>query len=397
MRHLIIFHLAILVGVILSDSLFAQKLSTVTVGNTQQLQRAASNAKPGTRILIAPGTYRGGLSFRRLRGAIGKPIILAAQDAKRPPVFKGGNSGFQFSEPAYLELHDLIITGASGNGLNIDDGSSFETPAHHILLRNLVIRDIGPKGNRDGIKLSGVDQFRVENCTLERWGTGGSAIDMVGCHDGVVSGCTFRYNDRVFANGVQTKGGSRDIKIQKCRFEHCGNRGVNIGGSTGLQYFRPKLQGYEAKDITVEDCTFIGGTAAVAFVGVDGAIVRNNTIYKPTRWVMRILQENQQSQFVPCRNGAFTNNIVVFHSNDVRTLANIGGGTNPKTFQFSKNVWYCLDRPQVTERIVRTLPTKESGGVYGRDSLFEKPEKGNLKLKRNSPVRFAGPRNSGND
>ena len=41
--------------------------------------------------------------------------------------------------------------------------------------------------------------------------------------------------------------------------------GVNIGGSTGRAYFRPRPEGFEAKDITVEDCTFVGSGAA--FVG----------------------------------------------------------------------------------------------------------------------------------
>ncbi len=42
---------------------------------------------------------------------------------------------------------------------------------------------------------------------------------------------------------------------------------MNVGGSTGLAYFRPKSPGYEAKDITVEDCTFIGSQDADCFRG----------------------------------------------------------------------------------------------------------------------------------
>ena len=173
------------------------------------------------------------------------------------------------------------MSGATGNGINIDDGGSPDTPAHHVVLRGLVVRDIGPTGNRDGIKLSGVDDFRVEGCTVERWGDRGSGIDMVGCHRGEVVGCTFRHGDRQGDNGVQAKGGSGEIMIRRCRFEHAGQRAVNLGGSTGLAYFRPRPQGYEAKDITVEDCTFVGSMAPVAFVGVDGAAVRHNTIYRP--------------------------------------------------------------------------------------------------------------------
>ena len=87
----------------------------------------------------------------------------------------------------------------------------------------------------------------------------------------------------------------------------------NIGGSTELQFFRPPLKPgeahWEAKHIRVEGNTFIGGGAAVAFVGVDGAVVRYNTIYHPDRWVIRILQETTEPGFVACRNGRFERNL----------------------------------------------------------------------------------------
>mgnify|MGYP006193671343 CR=1 FL=1 len=40
----------------------------------------------------------------------------------------------------------------------------------------------------------------------------------------------------------------------------------------------------------------------VAFVGVDGATFRHNTIYRPTKWVLRILQESQEPRFVRTRD-----------------------------------------------------------------------------------------------
>jgi hypothetical protein len=254
----------------------------------------------------------------------------------------------------------------------------------------LTIRDIGPAGNRDGIKLSGVDDFRVESCVIERWGSTGSGIDMVGCHDGRITGCTFRHRRSDAGRGVQIKGCSKDVTVQKCRFENAGGRAVNLGGSTGLPYFRPKPSRYEAKDVTVEDCTFIGSMAPVAFVGVDGAIVRYNTIYRPTRWVARILQETQLQEFVPCRNGRFTNNLVVFRDDELRTAVNVGGGTAPQTFKFAQNHWYCINNPRRSDRI--SLPVKETGGTYGRAPQFRDAKAGDLRLKMTSPVRNAGVR-----
>ena len=173
-----------LLVLLLSQSAMSQ---TVMVNTRDQIVKAVQQAKPGTTILIAPGTYQGGLHFNGLQGEEGKPIILAAADKENPPVFKGRNSSFHLTDPAFVELYNLVLTEARGNGINIDDGGSYDTPAHHVVLRGLTIRDVGPEGNRDGIKLSGLDNFRVEDCTIERWGDRGSGIDMVGCHDGTVN------------------------------------------------------------------------------------------------------------------------------------------------------------------------------------------------------------------
>ena len=131
--------------------------------------------------------------------------------------------------------------------------------------------------------------------------------------------------------------------------------------------------------------------ASSVSAGVDGANVHHNTIYRPTRWIMRILQENQNSEFVPCRNGRFSNNVVAFRSGEVSSAVNIGAKTDPKSFQFANNFWYCIDRPEKAKRIVH-LPTAEAGGAYSHSPEFIDPEHGNLKLHRGSPVRHAGPR-----
>lgn len=367
----------------------APEAATVTVADTEQLRRALAEAGPGTTVRIAPGTYRGGVSARGLRGEAGRPIVLTAADPERPPVFEGGDSGLHLSDPAYVELHDLIVAGVRGNGLNIDDGGSYDSPAHHVRLRGLVVRDIGPQGNRDGIKLSGVDDFRVEGCTVERWGSGGSGIDMVGCHRGTITGCTFRHGNSVGDSGVQAKGGSTDILIVRCRFEHAGQRAVNLGGSTGMAYFRPRPLSYEARDITVEDCTFTGSMTPVAFVGVDGAVVRYNTIYRPKRWGLRILQETRQPGFVPSRNGHFTDNLIAFRSDEMAVPINVGDGTAPETFTLARNAWYCLDAPQ---RSRPKLPIPEADGVYGVDPHFRDAGRGDLGLQPGSPVGRAGAR-----
>lgn len=363
----------------------------IRVRNADELLRAARTARPGTTILLEPGTYRGGLTLNNLRGTAQQPILIAAANPDERPVIEGGNSCLHLTNPVHVELQNLVLTGARANGLNIDDGGSFDTPAHHVKLVGLAVKDIGSDRNHDGIKLSGVDDFLIENCVVQRWGQKGSGIDMVGCHRGVISESTFREGDKVFGNAVQMKGGSRNITVSYCRFENAGGRAINIGGSTGLPYFRPKPQGYEAKEITVADCTFIGSMAPIAYVGVDGANVHHNTIYRPTRWGIRILQENRNEEFVACRNGQFSNNIVVFRSDELGTMVNVGTGTDPESFKFSENFWYCIDRPEQSKRSVQ-LPTFENNGIYGQNPKFRNAEQGDFRLAPDSSAKGYGPR-----
>ena len=344
---------------------------------------AVRAAKAGDTVRVAAGTYSGSFYFENLHGTAGKPILIAAADPQNPPVIAGS---LHFSEVSHLELRSFTFRGAKGNSLNIDDGGSYETPSHHVTLRNLRILESGSGGNQDGIKLSGVDHFQIEECEVVGWSDGGSGIDMVGCHHGKIVQCQFRRG----GNGIQAKGGSAEITIQKCRFEDCRSRGINLGGSTGMEYFRPPVKSmppngkYEAKGITVTRCVFVGGGAPVAFVGVESAIVDFCTIYRPGRWAIRMLQETREPGFVPSGKSAFRDNIVVFRSTGwSEGGVNIGPGTAPQTFRFARNLWYCEDRP---DRSRPHLPTPETDGGYGADPLFRNPEQGDFRLKATSPA-----------
>lgn len=356
-----------------------------TVSSLTELQSALRAARPGAQILLEPGEYRGGGHFANVKGTAKAPIVIRARDPKNPPRVVGP---IQFSSIEHVEIHDLVLTRAPSNGINIDDGGTVTKPSRNILLKNLRVSDL-PKGNHDGIKLSGVDDFRVENCTIERWG--GSGIDMVGCHRGVITGCTFRDGGD---NAVQTKGGSSDILVERSRFENAGQRALNIGGSTGLEFFRPSLASqtkgsyYEAKNISVQGCAFLGSVAPIAFVGVDGALVSFNTIYNPGRWAIRILQETRQPGFVPSRNGVFSDNIVVFQSSQWASGGvNVGDGTAPDSFRFARNWWFCSDRP---ERSQPSLPSRETDGKSGVDPLLLNPGKGDLGVRSGSPAGKVG-------
>jgi len=356
----------------------------VDVTDDAGLQAALRRAAAGTRIRIAPGRYQPGVFASGLKGAPNRPIVIEGADPEKPPLFEGGQTGWQLSDCEHVTLRNLAVRGQQANGINIDDGGSLETPARHIVLERIRVADVGPQGNFDGIKLSGVDDIAVRDCTVEGWG--GQAIDLVGCHRAVIENCTFRGRPGFSqSTGPQTKGGSNQIVIRRCLFLDAGSRAVNLGGSTGLAYFRPRGALYEARDICVEGCTFVGSQTPVAFVGVEGAVVRYNTIYRPGKWVLRILQETNQPGFAPCGNNRFERNLIVYRRGDVQIAANVGPHTRPDTFAFADNLWFCEDRPEASRP---DLPAAETGGAYGVDPRLDSPDDHRFRPQNPQAARF---------
>lgn len=82
----------------------------------------------------------------------------------------GGKTTFQFSRCLGLTLRHLQIPGQSMNGLNLDEGGLRDQPVAGITLEKIEINDIGPPGNPDGIKCSGLTGLTIRDCTISGWG-----------------------------------------------------------------------------------------------------------------------------------------------------------------------------------------------------------------------------------
>lgn len=337
------------------------------------LDAAAATAAPGTAIRIHAGSYAGDAYIAGLAGTAEAPIWIGGAPGEERPVFEGGGVSMQLSGVRWVVVHDLEIRNMSDNGLNIDDAGATADPeaARGVVVRGVSIHDIGTGGNNDCLKLSGVNDFAVLDSEFQRCGgTGGSAIDHVGCHHGVIAGSHF-HDLQSSANSVQTKGGSEDVEIYANVFEHAGERAVNMGGSTGFEYFRPPLdpnaENAEARDIRVIANVFVGSMSPVALVGCTGCLVANNTMIDPEHWVLRVLQETESTDgygFAPSGNNRVIGNLVVFSRALVGTVVNVGPGTAPETFEFGHNLWYAADAPQQSDP---ALPVAEQGGVVGVD------------------------------
>ncbi len=351
-----------------SFSIFASRAyaKTLHVGTGQTYSSpvaAASAALPGDTILLHAGTYSGPYFISNLLGNKNAWIVFRGE-SKDLVTFQGGSEALHFSHIEFVKIQDISFTGQTGNGMNIDDNGNSSTPSKNFVVHNCRFRYMGAQGNNDFLKLSGLDSFEVTNCTFLKGATGGSGIDMVGCHYG-----NFRYNtfDSLGSNCIQAKGGTQYILIENNTFRDGGQRSVNLGGSTGLQFFRPIDAKFEAADIQVYANVFIRGVVPIAYVGSENVDVANNTIYMPEKWVIRILQETvDTSRFVPCRNGIFRNNIIFF-SSAVTTHVNIGPNTAPQSFLFSHNLWY---NSSVPTQSTPSLPVTETSAIIGQNPIF---------------------------
>ena len=347
------------------------------------LEEAANDAVPGDSIIVHDGTYPGGVFVGDLQGTAAQWISILAAPGETV-IFEGGTNAWQFTDAAYLQIDGFVFQHQTGNGLNFDDGGSYETPAHHIIFDHCTFRDMNASGNNDLLKLSGIDSFVVRNCTFLNGAAGGSGIDMVGCHDSYIYENHF---ENLGSNSIQAKGGTKNIWIERNTFINGGARAVNLGGSTGLQFFRPLDAPYESAELKVHANVFTGSEAPIAFVGTINTEVINNTIYLPTKWVMRILQETvDTSRFPPCGNNTFRNNII-YIDDRVNVECNIGPNTAPETFTFSNNLWFHNTQPGWSGP---DLPVTDTDAIVQQDPSLTDPASGDFHLGPQSPAAAAG-------
>lgn len=354
----------------LGERLEARQLLTVfDVATPSAFQAALGDAQDGDEIVLAPGVYDGNQKFTAtdLTG-----VTIRSADANNLAVLRPtSNEAIALRSPERVTIDGLIVEGSADNGINIDDNGQFATnPARDITLRNVIVRDVGSTGNQDAIKLSGVIGFHLDRVQVIGWGERGSAVDMVGCHQGLIENSFFRNDSTSAGSGVRPKGGTTDVTIRANRFEDAGERPIQFGGSTDLPFFRPQPPGrVEADRIVAEGNVIIGSPTATSYVNVDGgASFHHNFVYRPEKWVLRILFENSSPGFVATRAGSFTDNVIVWQQGGLSRFVNIGPGTSPESFEFARNTWFNETDPN---RSTPDLPAAEVDAIIGQDPEFD--------------------------
>ena len=347
---------------------FNLALQLIEVTDADSLQIALNNAVTGDDIVLASGTYAGRFYAEGLTG-----VTIRSADLNNRAVINasGFGEGLKLSSVKQVTISDLVIENASANAINIDDGGFIEI-SEDISLRNLLIRN----GTGDGIKLTGVENFHVDQVQVIGWSAFGTAVNMIGSHFGLVERSYFENALPGGGTGVQAKGGSSNIVIRANRLINANERSIQIGGATSLSLFRPQPPGdVEASAIVVEG-NFIshngnvgqGIRAAASFINVQDGAFRNNIVVRPSLYVFRVLKENGNEGFVDTQNGLITDNIILWNQGDLLEVVNAGLNTQPETFSFQGNQWYNSTMPQNSQL---PLPSPETGGTYGVDPQID--------------------------
>lgn len=378
-------YIVILFASILLPQLANSRILYIGTAHTYaNLTQAATDVLPGDSIIFQAGIYPGGEYIFGLQGTEFAYIyILPEQGAE--VIIRGGTNSWQLSNAAYLHIEGFIFENQTGNGFNMDDGGDYNTPAHHVIFSHCTFRDIDASGNNDLLKLSGLDDFKIMYCNFLNGAEGGSGIDMVGCHRGEIIHNTFQ---NMGSNAIQAKGGTAQLTINKNFFRDCGQRTLNLGGNTGLEYFRPLDATYEAAEISAGANIIIGSLAPVAFVGCMRSEFINNTIIFPEKWALRILQESvNPERFEACGNNIFRDNII-YKNNAASTDCNIGPNTAAETFTISNNLWYNVDNPSNSNPV--GLPVTDQNSLTGQDPLMNNVAQNDFAIPANSPAVAAG-------
>lgn len=359
----------VLYAMLLLTAPAAVRAEIINVDNENRLQRALNEAQDGDEVVLAPGFYPGRFQAFGLTG-----VTIRSADPSNPAVINAPGEGIKLSSAKRIMISDLIINGGGANGINIDDGG-FREPSSDITIRNVTVQS----GGGHGIKLTGVDNFLLDQVRVTEWGNNFAGINLLGSHDGVVQNSFLRHTQQSGGFGIKVEAGSANITIRANRFETTGERAIQFGGGVPEATFRPPPTGdtkVTASNIVAEGNVVVGVgrvgaiKSGVTFAGTDDGIFRNNVVFRPSRFLARVLKENRAPGFVDTQNALVKDNIFIWNQDDLDppfapdryTGINEGPNTLLDTFQFEGNTWYNRTNP------ANSMPLPpEDDAIYGVD------------------------------
>lgn len=341
------------------------------------LDDALRAAAPGTRILLASGSYAGA-TVSDVRGTATAPIWIEGPPSTGARARITGARGLHLIGAQYVVIRHLDFTAITQTGINVDD----DTPpvlgsAHHIVIDDVDLSSI----TGTCIQLTGVDDVVIRD---SRATACNRAVMMVGVHRATIARLS---STSTTTAGVAMAGGSADIEVRQSRIETT-NLGIWIGGDSDLEQFRPALTmpagNAEAQDIRVFDNVIRGADNAVVCTICRRALVAHNLIRDANLSVFRLVQAHGPVggfDFAPAGEVTYRNNVIEVAGTPTAMV--VGAGTDGPSCAFGHNLWL-----RGGAAWTPSLPSAEVMGIYDKASGYR--DDGALCASANSPAVRAG-------
>ncbi len=360
----------------------------VLVNPGDDWQSKAAKVRPGDEVILLPGRHRAA-SFDRLVGTTEAPITIRGASQQKPAVISAQLDGIRIKEGSHLVIKDLQITGGSASGIWISGAvaeSAEPQRSSNILIQNVSISKIGPRGQRHGIYLSALNDIRILSVRVEGWG--GSAIELVACSDVSINNSAFRgIDDHTQYCGIRARAGSERVNISECRFDNAGDFVICMGGKSNPADHMPPIPAdsppasvAEASNVQVDRCKIIGGLSPIALIHAENCSVRATTIVRPGRCVIAMLNESPDVRVKPTGRNTFGFNLTVWQAGDITRLVEVGEGAKGDGLVLEDNLWWSNETPEQRARL---------GPLPGKDPLrqiFDVDPKLNDRLKPATPA-----------
>lgn len=336
------------------DGTVAQPYATVA--------QALAAAGPGTRILLAAGSYQPA-TLTDAHGTATAPLWIEGPTGGARAVFTGA-SGLHLVRPQYVVVQHLDFTGLSGRALNLDDGGDTgSNVAHHVVLRDLHVNS----SPSTAIQLTGVTDVAIHDCSAMNVSKG---VMLVGVQRAMVA--RLRVTNASNA-AFQAAGGTADVELRQSVFENNTARVIWLGGSSTEQEFRPPLQptgNAEARNIRVLANQLHEGNAAIVCSLCTDVVVGANRIWGDNfSYILRFVNEHGSiagKTFVPAGGMRFISNAIEVNGNPFGVR--MESGTDCSACAFDHNLWLEIDDPGDSTPV---FPVPETNGIYGVPSGYD--------------------------
>lgn len=324
----------------------------------------ANEAKPGDEIILMPGVHVA-VSLENLHGSAKAPITIRALDESHSATIEAKRIGLELVNPRFVIVQDVIITGATINGLVIKPGSTrnpattppsgeaeeseaASTPPGptSITLRRVRIEKTGPEGLRHAAVITGVDSLRLDQCVFDGWG--GCAVELRASSNVRIEHCTFTgRDDHSQMWGIRARSDCDLVSVNRCTFTRAAATCIQFGGKTELNELvlpagpTPEPASlYQVSRSSIQHCLFVDSFCPVHFGNVDGITMRYNTVVRPKPWIISVVDDDDPTVLAPSRNILIGENIFVFDPAALTKLSNIGLPADVTVLRLEENLWW---------------------------------------------------------